>query len=252
MRIREGEILKVDLHLHSSEDSRDRVRHDAFELLEEAHSHGLDVISITNHDTVTFSHELRTYAEGLGILLIPGIELTVEGCHVLVVGELERLHSITRLDDLYASKGNGTLIIAPHPFFPISSGLGKKIYRHIELFDAIEFCHCYYRLLNFNNPALELARVIGLPLVAFSDSHVLWQLGSSYSLVRARKSVQDVLNAIRSGEIEIVVKPMNISRTLRTAWWILSSKVLSLAVKREKKPRFNWGIVRPTNSDARK
>jgi len=235
-----GQILKVDLHLHTRDDRKDKICYSAFELLDEAHRQGFDAISITNHDTFTYSRDLRDYARDLDILLIPGIELTVEGCHVLVLGELKELSRVSKLDDLYGIKNDQTLLVAPHPFFPVSSGLGKKILEHLELFDAIEFSHCFTRWINFNNPAVQLARANGLPLTAFSDTHFLWQLGSAYSLVMAEKKTQwDIFAAIRKGEVEIVAGEMDLVRTLRTGWWVVSSLISERLCKPVAASRFN-------------
>ena len=42
------------------------------------------MLSISNHDTVTFNDDLAAFARDQGIVLIPGVEVTVEGRHVLV------------------------------------------------------------------------------------------------------------------------------------------------------------------------
>ena len=63
--------LKCDLHLHTKEDSRHQLNYNAKELIDAASGHGYDVLSITNHNTVTYNRELADYAEERGILLIP-------------------------------------------------------------------------------------------------------------------------------------------------------------------------------------
>ena len=171
------EILKADLHLHTGEDRAEKIKHSAYDLLGEAYRRGFDVISITNHDAIAHTAELESFAGSLGILLIPGVELTVEAAHVLVLGELSGLEEVQRLDDLYRLKSERTLIIAPHPFFPATAGLGDRLYRYLDLFDALEICQCYTRLVDFNRPAVRLAAKANLPLAAFSDSHQLWQFG---------------------------------------------------------------------------
>ena len=77
--------LKVDFHLHTADDPLDRVGHTARELILKAEDEGFDVISVTNHDRLTFSPDLFDFARERGLLLIPGIEMTIEGRHVLVL-----------------------------------------------------------------------------------------------------------------------------------------------------------------------
>src|SRR5262249_31661572 len=75
--------LRADLHLHTRE-RESFIAYDARDLIDRAARSGFQVLSITNHDTVTFSAGLRGYAQERGILLIPGIEATIEGKHVLL------------------------------------------------------------------------------------------------------------------------------------------------------------------------
>ena len=68
--------LKADLHLHTRE--RDRfIAYDARDLIDRAARSGFQVLSITNHDAVTFSADLEGYAWWSGILLFPGVEMTI-------------------------------------------------------------------------------------------------------------------------------------------------------------------------------
>ncbi|GAI08342.1 unnamed protein product, partial [marine sediment metagenome] len=69
--------LKADLHLHTSEDPEDKVRYSARQLIDYASQKGFDVLAITNHNFYTYNDYLRDYAASKGILLIPGIELSV-------------------------------------------------------------------------------------------------------------------------------------------------------------------------------
>src|SRR2546427_6673114 len=75
--------LRADLHLHTRE-RESFIAYDARELIDGAAHAGFQVLSITNHNTVTFSRDLQAYAQERGILLIPGIEATIEGKHVLL------------------------------------------------------------------------------------------------------------------------------------------------------------------------
>src|SRR3989304_10233767 len=76
-------LLKADLHLHPSEGEA-FIAYDARSLIDRAARAGFEVLSITNHDVVTFDRDLAAYARDRGILLIPGVEATIEGKHVLL------------------------------------------------------------------------------------------------------------------------------------------------------------------------
>lgn len=67
-------MLKTDLHLHTKEDpfDKDHITYSAKALIAHAAELNFDVISITNHNRVTYSKKLKDYAGSKGILLIPG------------------------------------------------------------------------------------------------------------------------------------------------------------------------------------
>ena len=77
--------LKVDLHLHSAEDPEDLISHDAQTLVERAHLLGFDALALTLHDRQLSDPRLSAYAQDLGITLIPGLERTIDGRHVLLL-----------------------------------------------------------------------------------------------------------------------------------------------------------------------
>ena len=104
-------MLKADLHIHTSEDRHDRwIRYDAKRLIDRASELDYDVISITNHNTYTFTETLARYARQKGILLIPGIEMAIEGKEVLLYN-IE--NKFDRISDILHRKDN--LVKAPHP-----------------------------------------------------------------------------------------------------------------------------------------
>jgi len=170
--------LKCDLHLHTSEDPRHQLNYSAKELIQEASKKGYQVVSITNHNTVTYDQELAEYAHHKGILLIPGVEATVMGKHVLIYGVEgtdEKWDKLTFFD-LKRLKARGAFIVAPHPFYPNYNCLGNLLDRFFTLFDAVEYSHLYTKKLNFNLKAQNFAKSKGMPLLGLSDAHSLKQI----------------------------------------------------------------------------
>lgn len=204
--------LKVDFHVHTGEDPKDRyIKYSAKELLVKAAEYQFDAITVANHGEVYFHEELRRYAEALGILLIPGVEACVEGKHVLLINcrQGQAYHRGLKLATLRDYAGEESLIIAPHPFYPKSYCLQEKLEQHIQLFDAIEYSHLHFRLLNFNKKAVAIAERYHLPLVGTSDTHQLSQLHTTYSLVDAEKSVPAILQAVRKKQVEVVTQSLS-------------------------------------------
>ena len=77
--------MKADFHLHTREDPLDPILHDARKLIDRAQEKGFEVLAITNHESITYSDDLQDYARERGILLLPGMEATIEGRHVLII-----------------------------------------------------------------------------------------------------------------------------------------------------------------------
>lgn len=66
--------MRIDLHVHSS--ASDGVFSPA-EVVRKAHANGVEVMALTDHDTVSGLKEARKEAEKLGIRFIDGVELSV-------------------------------------------------------------------------------------------------------------------------------------------------------------------------------
>ena len=207
LKIKRPRPLKADLHLHTAEDPLDRVRHTAKELISMAADESFDVISITNHHLMTFNQDLLSYAQERGILLIPGIEMTIQRRHVLVLNPPP--HKIcTDFSSLSKLRRPQTLIIAPHPYFPGTYSLNGYLLKHLKLFDALEYCHFYSSMINFNQRAMEVCQSFGFPLVGNSDAHFLSQFGTTYSLIYAEKNLDSIFAAIRGNRVEVVTRPL--------------------------------------------
>lgn len=204
--------LKADFHVHTREDPKDGyIKYTAKELLDRAAELGFDVITIANHGEMYFHEELRRYAEEREILLIPGVEACVEGKHVLLVNcrQGQSYRRGLKLATIRSYAGEESLIIAPHPFYPKSYCLQGKLEQHIQVFDAIEYSHLHFRMLNFNKKAVALAKRCQLPLVGTSDAHQLEKLHTTYSLIDAEeKSIPAVLQAVRDGRVEVVTRAL--------------------------------------------
>jgi predicted metal-dependent phosphoesterase TrpH len=200
--------LKADLHLHTREREL-WIRYQARDLIDRAAAQGFRVLSVTNHDLVTWSDDLAAHAASRGVLLIPGAEVTVEGKHVLVLNPDVPPERLRTFAALRRHKRPDWLVVAPHPFFPAGFCLGSRLAREIDLFDAVEFSHFYQPPLDWNRRAARLAREAGLPLVGTSDSHIPAQLGTTYSLIDADElTVPAVLAAVRQGRVSVVSRPL--------------------------------------------
>ena len=201
--------LKADLHIHTGEDPLDRVAYSAKELISKAADDGFEVLAITNHQSLTFNPSLASYARERGILLIPGIELSVRKRHVLFLNPPPG-KTVSDFSTLAKLRGPDNLVIAPHPYFPNPRSLNGFLMKNLELFDAIEYCHFYSPRINFfNRKAITVSESHGLPLIGNSDTHFTFQLGTTYSLIDAEKEPEAIFAAIRQNKIRVVTRPLS-------------------------------------------
>jgi predicted metal-dependent phosphoesterase TrpH len=200
--------LKADLHLHTAEDPHDRVAYSAKELISRAAEEGFEVLSITNHQRLTFNKTLSSYAKERGILLIPGMEVSIRRRHVLLLNPPAG-KTFPDFSSLFALRRPDNLIIAPHPYFPNPRSLNGLLLKNLKLFDAIEYCHFYSARMNFNQKAIAVSESHGLPLVGNSDTHFLSQLGTTYSLIYAKKDPEAIFAAIRANHVEVITRPLS-------------------------------------------
>ena len=200
--------LKVDLHLHTAEDPLDQIKHTARDLISRAAEQGFDVLAITNHHSMTFDQDLFSYARERGVLLIPGVEVSIRRRHVLLLNPPtgKNVSDFTSLSSLRRPE---TLIVAPHPYFPGMYSLNGSLLKHRTLFDAIEYCHFYTPGINFNQRAVDVCRDFGFPLIGNSDTHFLFQLGLTYSLIYAEKNIESIFAAIRANKVKVVTRPLS-------------------------------------------
>lgn len=201
--------LKTDFHLHTNDDNEDPIGHSAIELIEVAASKGFTTLAITNHNTYTYNNDLKNYAADKGMLLIPGIEKSIQRKHVLILNAFPAVKKIKTFADLAKAKDDGIFVIAPHPFFKTRCCLGSVLLEHIELFDALEFSYFYSRRLNLNKRVLELSRTRRLPVVGNSDCHLLKYMGICHSVIQAKShAIEDVFSAIRARQVNVVSEPV--------------------------------------------
>lgn len=224
--------LKSDLHIHTGDDPVDYIAHSNKELIDFGAHLGFEVMAITNHDFMSHREELSEYAAARGIVLIPGVEATIENRHVLLYNFDYWANPPRTFDELYRLRraNPDLLVIAPHPFFPSQFCLQGKLQEHLELFDGIEYSHFYMKNINFNRKAVTLARHSGRSLVGTSDSHFLWQLGTTYSYVEAEeRSVSAVIEALRAGRTQVATDPLPALEVLFRLGMYPSLKVRRLA-----------------------
>ena len=203
--------LKVELHTHTSDDPADRIPYSTKELIDRAALLQYDALAVTLHDRQLDLMPWRSYARDRGIVLIPGVERTIEGKHVLLLNFPPADVDIRTFAELRALKRRrGGLVVAPHAFFPATTCLRGLLDVHADLFDAVEVNAMFTRQLDFNRRAEAWAARHGKPLVGNCDVHRLVQMGTTYSLVDADADADAICNAVADGRVRVERRPLTI------------------------------------------
>ncbi len=224
-------MLKVELHTHTADDPIDRVPHTTKELIDRAATLGYDALAITLHERQLDVQPFRAYAKERGVVLIPGVERSVQGRHVLLLNFRSGTEDVHTFGDLAKLKQRGPgLVVAPHPYFPAPHCLLGELDRHPDLFDAVEYNAMFTSSLNFNRPAERWAARNGKPMVGNCDVHRLRQLGTTYSLVAAERDPDAICEAIAAGHVQVESRPLA---------WVDAASIFAALVIGDWVPRFS-------------
>ncbi len=186
----------VDLHTHTvCSDGLMTVK----ELLVIAKRAGLTGIAVTDHDTTRCVREALRLGEKLGIIVVPGVEITTREAHLLLYGitfELPRKyknkpHILEVLDFAYE---NNLFSSIAHPY-----GRFLRPYPVVYLREALEKVNGI-EVINGRTPvksnieAINLSLKYGKTPTAGSDAHIPEEVGSAKILLR--EPVEDYIEVI--------------------------------------------------------
>ena len=219
-------MLKAELHIHTGSDPKDTyINYSNKEIIDEMKRRGYDVLAITCHNKYFDDKKTLEYAKHKGIILIEGIEKTIDKKHVLVYNAPKKeVEKAKTLDDLWEikNKNKDVLIIAPHPYFIGSTCLKNEILRYKNLFDSYEISFFYTRGFDMNKKTVKLAKKLNKPLVGNCDIHNINFRGNVYTIINAKHNKKDIIDAIKKGKTKVVRKPLPLSEFSR----IFKNKVL--------------------------
>ena len=232
-------MLKVELHAHTSDDPVDRIPHTTAQLIDRAADLGFDALAVTLHDRQLDLSPWQHQAATRGVVLIPGIERTIDGKHVLLLNFSKQCEQVRSFDDVAALKREERgLVIAPHAFFPNATCLGPVLMdRYADLFDAVEYNAMFTYGANFNARARRWAREHHKPMVGNGDVHRLRQLGSTFSLIDAAPDPASICEAIRQDRVTVVAQPLSWLKTATLATELLVMESIRDAISERSRAR---------------
>jgi predicted metal-dependent phosphoesterase TrpH len=201
----ENDSIKVDLHIHTLDDPKDKLDYSAHELLARARRLGFSALAITLHDEVFDRPKVFADAQRLGILLIAAAEMRIQGADIILLNvtpaDVQGLNDFNDIRKLRARRGDTIFTIAPHPFYLLGGSIGKRLIDEIDCFDAIELCHFHKGSFDPNRRARQVAKQFGKPMVATSDAHQLNAFGRHYTTIPRPPvlTAESIFSELRAG-----------------------------------------------------
>src|SRR6202789_2416041 len=148
------------------------------------------------------------------------MQADMDGQHHLVVlnlaeGDLPGAPTWAQLRSLRKRKPE-ILVMAPHPFYPHPTCLGRVMSDHADCIDAVEWCAIHVGWIpgrvNPNLRAARWAHAHGKPVVASSDAHSLAAIGRNASTVEADALTPEAIFAgIRAGRVSFHRRSMDLA-----------------------------------------
>ena len=164
---------------------------------------GLDVIAITDHDSIGAHAEIRKIADQYDIEVIFGNEISTAEGHLLALFVEEEIpEELSLKETLLRIGAMGGIAVAAHPEATFTPSLAwdairaahhdpetREILVGVEVYNA----GLPYRFENERNR--KMAESLPLAKLGSSDSHVFWTIGKGYSIFPGR-SVADLRKAL--------------------------------------------------------
>ena len=172
--------------------------------LEQAYLAGLNVLFVTNHNTIDGYKQMLEYKKNHQkfdeLKVYPAEEVTTNNeAHVLVYGIDHVIKSGLSLHEILdEAKKQNAVTVAPHPFSLLDALRDDSIY--CDLFEVFNSSNVdVYSNLRAKNFASER----DLHVVAGSDSHIRSTIGRSTNLIHSENKLDSVIDAMKHHNVSI-------------------------------------------------
>ena len=172
--------------------------------LEQSLKADLDVLFVTNHNTLNGYKQMLEYKENhekfSNLKIYPAEEVTTDKeAHVLVYGISQEIKSNQTLDEILdAAKSQGAVTVAPHPFSLIDALREDSL--KCDLFEVFNSSNIDI----FSNKKAEIfAQENNLDVIAGSDSHIVSTIGRCTNLIESEDSLDNIISALRKKRVSI-------------------------------------------------
>jgi len=166
------------------------------DLLILAGSLNLDAVVITDHDTLKGALKAKSIADGYGLTVLVGCEISAREGQILAYGISEEIPpNLPAEETLELIHSQGGVGIAAHPYRENVPSLGELVY-NLKL-DGVEVSN--KSIYNLDPQAIRAAKVLGIAMIGGSDAHVLRDVGWCVTVVDSEiESEDDLVKIIRN------------------------------------------------------
>ena len=188
--------------------------------LEQAYMMGLDVLFVTNHNTIDGFKQMTEYKKNHKkfdcIRIYPAEEVTTDNeSHVLVYGIDHVIKPGMSLGEILDEvKKQDAVSIAPHPFSLLDALREDSI--HCDLFEVFNSSNVD---VYSNIKAKKFSEEKNLHVVAGSDSHVKSTIGRCTNLIYSENKLDDIIHAMKHNQTKInttgYVQPQEVLEHIR-------------------------------------
>ena len=192
--------LRIDLHVHTVNSLDSRITVD--EAIRRCRTTGLDGFAITDHDTISGVSKARE--KHGSIIVIPGLEVSARGAHILAIDASEPVPpGLSIAETVERIHGQGAIAVIAHPYslfktWANSREVEEAKFNAVEVANALQFPYGW--MLKRNT---ALAERLGLPQTGGSDAHIPEMVGRAYTVVEAEsREIEDIIHSIRKGKTE--------------------------------------------------
>lgn len=189
-------MYKIDLHTHS-------VASPDGGITAEQYAHALstnilDVIAVTDHNTIDFAVGLQ---KQLGDRIIVGEEIMTTGGEIIGLFLTEKIRAgLSPLETIKQIKEQDGLVYVPHPFESIRKGLHPAAMEElVDYIDIVEVCNGRAFLQNRSAQTVIWTKLNRLTSAASSDAHGIRGLGKTYTRVKKLPAAHELVEILAHG-----------------------------------------------------
>jgi len=198
---------KADIHIHSSADDGLATPAEIVEYVE--HHTDLDLIAITDHDTIHGGLEAveLTVRRNYCVQVLPGVEISTRSGHILALGVTRLIRMLQSLEATIAAvHEQGGFVVIPHPLSWLTFSVGQRALERVLRGTRPEIGIEGLETLNpsfAGRVAYERVRQLNreryhLPEIGGSDAHSLSLIGSAYTRFEGH-TAEDFRRSLASG-----------------------------------------------------